>query len=208
MDTLYILYLKNRKENLIPQQSPTPLGVCTGGNYWTCFEGLYLESSFLKVSPKHKLRRMTEVCLQPLGNTDVQQPSPFWHSCSQVLPEIKIWKPSEGIEIVNVMAKPSQIGCSIQSRVQAGWWQRWPHGPFKLHGTLSRAFWPIVGQVWRQREWEGRARKMGYPWPWSDSIFDSESLLQTTQGLQDPPVFDELYTTTFPPSLEGLVWEV
>lgn len=68
---IYSLLKKNRKENLTPQQSSTPLGVCTGGNYWTCSEGLYLGSSFLKVSPKHKLGRMTEVCLQPLGNSDV-----------------------------------------------------------------------------------------------------------------------------------------
>ena len=104
---------------MTPQQLSMPLGVCTGGNYWPCFEGLYLGSSFLKISPKHKLRRMTEVCLQPLGNSDVQWPSPFWHSRSQVLPEIKIWKPSEGVETENVIqAKPDWMGNAEQS---PGW---------------------------------------------------------------------------------------
>lgn len=173
-----------------------PLGVCTGGNYWPCFEGLYLGSSFLKISPKHKLRRMTEVCLQPLG---------IVMSNGQVLSDIHV-KPSaswnKDLKTIwgcwlKMSSKPSQIGWAMQSRVQAGWWQRWPHGPFKLHRMLSRAFWPIVGQVWRHREWEGKARKMGVHLTVFWLHLDSESLLWTTQGLQDPAVFDELCTTTF-----------
>lgn len=126
--------------------------------------------------------------------------SPFWHSRSQVLPEAKIWKPSEGVETENVIqAKPDWW--AMQSRVQAGSWQMvTPRSFHKLHRMLSRAFWPIVGQVWRHREWErGKARKMGYTWPYSWLHLWLWKPSLDHPGTSDPAVFDELCTTTFLP---------
>lgn len=125
--------------------------------FWGPLSGKYL----LKCLSQTLWRMTEEVCLQPLGSSDVRQQSPFWHACSQVLPEIKIRKPSKGVEIVNIIAKQSQIELAIQSNVQGGWQQRWPHSPFKLERKLYRVFWPIVGQVWGHREWGKKGKEDG-----------------------------------------------